>query len=42
MHEEMHEGPEGELTVRAEKLDAGAVRILRDWPNVSDECSRHI
>jgi hypothetical protein len=42
MHEEMHEGPEGELTVRAEKLDAGAVRILREWPNVSDECSPHL
>jgi hypothetical protein len=41
-HEEMHEGPEGELNVRAEKLDAGAVRILREWPNVSDECSRPI
>jgi hypothetical protein len=33
---------EGELTFCAEKLDAGAVRILHEWTNVSDECSRPI
>jgi hypothetical protein len=34
--------PEGELTFCVEKLDAGAVCILHEWPNVSDECSRPI
>jgi hypothetical protein len=34
--------PKGELTFCEEKLDAGAVCILHDWSNESDECSRPI
>jgi hypothetical protein len=33
---------EGKLNFRVEKLDAGAVCILHECPNESDECSHPI